>query len=458
MRQFLRLASLHAAVFLTCFGGTSSSAIDIVLDYTLDERNENWFDPLSSVGMARRAAVDSAAEFLSEIIVNDDWASLLQLDEAITFTDIAASTIFDLSGNTLVGQAESDGQGYSYSSTFNDVHTTNRSSVGANEYIVYVGAFAFDAGATANAKASWDSNDRRNAAGEAGVEFNTWGGKVYFNTAKSWYVGTPPGIDPTGDYGFQDPNKQPASDISTDNWEWSTSSDSWKGFDLLSVDPTAAGMTDLYGTALHEMMHVLGATTSIIEDYVGVDTNGDFISTNLVATYGGPVPGDGGHFAENIQSFVWSSEDIISEGLLDPNSRAGVRKYLTQLDAALLRDLGYSVLTEFVSSVLPGDYNEDGVVNLTDYTVWRDQIGASEGTLANDTVGGVIDTDQYDAWRSNFGATLPAAAEASKVAVPEPNALVLLGLCGNALLCPRRARFALPRPRRTLGVEQFPGR
>ncbi len=33
---------------------------------------------------------------------------------------------------------------------------------------------------------------------------------------------------------------------------------------------------------------------------------------------------------------------------------------------------------------LPGDYNDDGTVNLADYTVWRDQLGAATGTLMND--------------------------------------------------------------------------
>ncbi len=201
-----------------------AAAIQITLDYTLDEQNENWFDPGSAEGLARRGAVGAAAEFLSTIIVNDDWSPLTSLNEQITFSDIKASTIRGLSGNLLFGSPESDGEGYTYSSSNNNVDITNRDSIGANEYVVYVGAFEFDDGSTANAKGGSDSSARRNSAGFAGTEFNTWGGKIYFNTQKTWYAGSPPGIDPTDGYGVQDPNKMPNFDTTSDNWDWSTSS------------------------------------------------------------------------------------------------------------------------------------------------------------------------------------------------------------------------------------------
>ncbi|MGI9456539.1 MAG: hypothetical protein ACR2NU_08250, partial [Aeoliella sp.] len=258
MRIFSRLTAVAIAATLSIAVAPELRAIDIVLDYALDVNNENWFDPQTSAGLARRNAVGTAAEFLSAVITNDDWNSLPSLNESITFSDIAASSILDIDGNTLFGSPESDGEGFAYSSSSNDIHTTNRSSVAANEYIVYVGAFAFDSGTTSNAKGGADSNDRRNAAGFAGTEFNTWGGKIYFNTAKTWYTGSNPGVDPTDDYGIQDSNKSPVVDITTDNWDWSTSDQSWKGFDLESIDPSADSQRDLYATALHELMHALG--------------------------------------------------------------------------------------------------------------------------------------------------------------------------------------------------------
>ena len=402
-----------------CLAGPSS-AIHITLDYTLDEQNENWFDPSSVEGLRRRGAVGAAAEFLSQIITNDDWAPLNSLNESFSLSDIASPTLRNIDGSIITGTAESDGAGYSYSSSFNNIDTTNRSSVAANEYIVYIGAFAFDSGSTANAKGGYDSSDRRNSAGYAGTEFNTWGGRLYFNTTKTWYTGTSPGIDPTDNYGVQDSNKSPSSDTSSDNWDWSTSSNTWKGFQLSTVDPSASGQRDLYATAMHEIMHALGATSSVIDDYVGVDSNGDFIGENLVATYGGPVPGNGGHFDYSVQSVVWGSEDIVSEVLLDPDSLAGVRKYFTNLDAALLRDLGYEVLESFDETPLIGDFNDDGVVDLVDYTVWRNAY-LSGTVLPNDNTPGGVWIDDFADWKQAFAAQQGTSlAGFDATAVPEP--------------------------------------
>ncbi len=77
--------------------------------------------------------------------------------------------------------------------------------------------------------------------------------------------------------------------------------------------------------------------------------------------------------------------------------------------------------------ILAGDYNNDGLVDAADYTVWRDNLGAPAGTLMNDTVGGVIGSAQYTLWRANFGTSRPAAALAGG-SVPEPGTLALLAL------------------------------
>lgn len=60
---------------------------------------------------------------------------------------------------------------------------------------------------------------------------------------------------------------------------------------------------------------------------------------------------------------------------------------------------------------LAGDYNDDGIVDAADYTVWRD--------------GGSPDSSQagYDTWAANYGATAPSAA----TSVPEPTAVLLCG-------------------------------
>ncbi len=81
-------------------------------------------------------------------------------------------------------------------------------------------------------------------------------------------------------------------------------------------------------------------------------------------------------------------------------------------------------LSSFVSGpVLSGDYNNDGIVDTADYTVWRDNLGAAPGTLPNDPDGGVIGAAQYNTWRDRFGLTFATSLSQT---VPEPHALLLL--------------------------------
>lgn len=67
----------------------------------------------------------------------------------------------------------------------------------------------------------------------------------------------------------------------------------------------------------------------------------------------------------------------------------------------------------FTSAGLAGDYNTDGVVDVADYTVWRDGLGV------------VYTADDYMVWKNNFGATSSGPPSESS-AVPEPAAVMLL--------------------------------
>jgi hypothetical protein len=72
-----------------------------------------------------------------------------------------------------------------------------------------------------------------------------------------------------------------------------------------------------------------------------------------------------------------------------------------------------------------GDYNDNGIVDLADYTVWRDNLGAPAGRLFNDVDGGVIDGDQYRTWRANIVTESAMATQHELVGVPEPSSLVV---------------------------------
>ncbi|MEX2091994.1 MAG: PEP-CTERM sorting domain-containing protein, partial [Pirellulales bacterium] len=99
---------------------------------------------------------------------------------------------------------------------------------------------------------------------------------------------------------------------------------------------------------------------------------------------------------------------------------------------------------------LDGDYNENGVVDAADYTVWRNHLGQSF-TLDNEwpdaATPGVVDQEDYDFWKAHFGepngsgAAAGSGAATSRVAVPEPATLVPL-LLAAAGMCVRLRRAA----------------
>jgi glucose/arabinose dehydrogenase len=76
---------------------------------------------------------------------------------------------------------------------------------------------------------------------------------------------------------------------------------------------------------------------------------------------------------------------------------------------------------------LPGDYNNNGVVDAADYLLWR-KYNNTSATLPNDTTIGTSPVD-FNVWRANFGRTNGSGAgTAEGAAIPEP-ATILLVIC-----------------------------
>jgi hypothetical protein len=75
---------------------------------------------------------------------------------------------------------------------------------------------------------------------------------------------------------------------------------------------------------------------------------------------------------------------------------------------------------------LPGDYNDDGVVDVADYIEWRHNLG-NDVTLPNDVTPGSVDAEDYDEWLAHFGQALGGGSAAGVLgqskSVPEPSTL-----------------------------------
>jgi MYXO-CTERM domain-containing protein len=100
------------------------------------------------------------------------------------------------------------------------------------------------------------------------------------------------------------------------------------------------GGFDFYSIVLHEMGHVLGLGASDAWDH---DVSGtSYTGANAMAAYGGPVPliADTSHLDKSIVSSFMGG---LQEPAMTASISAGQRKYFTELDWALLADVGWQV-------------------------------------------------------------------------------------------------------------------
>lgn len=96
---------------------------------------------------------------------------------------------------------------------------------------------------------------------------------------------------------------------------------------------------------------------------------------------------------------------------------------------------------EFYSPDLPeipiaGDYNFDGIVNLADYVVWRDNLGSQLDLRADGTGNLIVDAADYQFWKTQFALLHAGAIATSNIVTPEPQTTVVaaLAICSYALL------------------------
>ncbi|TWT77114.1 hypothetical protein Pla123a_25440 [Posidoniimonas polymericola] len=98
---------------------------------------------------------------------------------------------------------------------------------------------------------------------------------------------------------------------------------------------------------------------------------------------------------------------------------------------------------EIGAGVNPGDFNNDGVVDAADYTLYRDNIGQNPDFHDNDDYegdsAGVVDQADYELWAIRHGAFGPVVSTAAGAA-PEPGTLGLLAAGSLGLMALRRSK------------------
>jgi T5SS/PEP-CTERM-associated repeat protein len=100
---------------------------------------------------------------------------------------------------------------------------------------------------------------------------------------------------------------------------------------------------------------------------------------------------------------------------------------LPTLAAGKMWQVRYSATAATLVVKLAGDYNDNGVVDAADYSVWRNLLGATLDPRADGDTNGVVNVADYNIWKANFGAIAGAGSGGAALAasVPEPTAALL---------------------------------
>jgi hypothetical protein len=121
---------------------------------------------------------------------------------------------------------------------------------------------------------------------------------------------------------------------------------------------------------------------------------------------------------------------------LDNFSDADIATFAAAADPVSQTVSASAVYDNFtVRDGLSGDYNNDGIVDTADYTLWRSTFGNSvaTGKFADGSKDGVINAADYVVWRDNLNANIftgSGAANGGGTAVPEPASWVPLMVGG----------------------------
>jgi hypothetical protein len=111
------------------------------------------------------------------------------------------------------------------------------------------------------------------------------------------------------------------------------------------------------------------------------------------------------------QNFGWE--------LIGDESRGQSAKRLDSRESTTAPNVPPMLTIQF-AAILPGDYNNDGVVNAADYTTWRDQLGAPIALPNETATPGIVTSDDYEVWKAHFGAIRTGSAAQAQEPAPEP--------------------------------------
>jgi glucosylceramidase len=202
----------------------------------------------------------------------------------------------------------------------------------------------------------------------------------------------------------------------------------WQGMTVSPGDIVQAS-ADSFVRSLDSIAGTNNSVTMTLEFYdtFGATGAASLLGTSDIVIADGSVTPD---FWENHQLQATAPAGAVEARLMftffQPSNQSGA----VHIDLSELKIL---------SNYLPGDFNEDGVIDAADYTKWRDAMSAGASSLPNDPTPGTVDESDFLYWRDHFGETSSpgSGAGAAQSAVPEPTTATLLLIAGAALAISR---------------------
>lgn len=318
MRKIAVFSELLGCVVATAIAGWvgSAAAITIKIDYSRDEAagpNSKFFSTGNPQGPAAgaqaRAALNAAAAFYSEVL--EDAFSSIDVPSKFHGSNGGEATYFwkrrfidPATGlNDALVNAEFEENEFVIYAGARDLPGSALGLGGPGGFVggfaVRVGEFTSQENADITATAAQFASESTKRGETSG--FGRWGGSVAFDRPTNWH------------------------------------------FDH-TTNPTATEQ-DFYSVALHELGHVLGLGTS--DEWKALITDTNFMGAKAVASYGGSVPvgtnDEGGHWATDATTSPVYELAGMQLPLMLPSIDKGIRRRLTNLDAAALADIGWEI-------------------------------------------------------------------------------------------------------------------
>lgn len=341
----LRTGWVRLATILTlCCPLPATAAIDIIFDYSYD--TGNYFTD------ERRYVMDQAAYAFESRLGSESFASWNPAD-------------YGTSGNFFVNTK--------HPTSLATLHldagtvTSEGNTLGnPNEVVIFLGAKANGATGTL-------------AVAYSGFGYSTSGGtfvNYWDNTRNSPtnYDSIGGAISVNSSYSFYDD-----TDLTT------------------AADATSSGQTDFYSVMAHEIGHIMGFTDLWDAFSQNISGANNWTGANGQAAYGGPVPMDPSskaHFGTLTAGNIVCKCHPVMSVAIPSNARRGV----SELDFALLKDIGYSVSVSPQGTNVGGTYTDPGagyggsyfIPAAETYATWLARTGGGGGSGGGGGAGPVV--------------------------------------------------------------------